>query len=1137
MPPSPSRIASLRQIVSLAALIVLSCLAVFPVHGQVSTAAVNGTIRDTSGALVPEAEIILRNVNTNVEIRTVSNAAGLYVILNVTPGSYTLQVGKAGFTTQTITVFTLRVNQTATFDVALAPGAVQQTVTVEATGAEVQASTAELGAVVGGQQVMDLPLNGRNFTQLLTLSPGAAPVNSSQNSGGWLTGAVGAFTFPSINGQSNRSNFFLLDGITNYSSILSTYALAPVLDSIQEFKVQSHNDQAEFGQAVGGVVNVVTKSGTNDLHGTAWEYLKNDAFNARSYFLPSVTPFRWNQFGASAGGPVVLPKIYNGKNKTFFYLGYQGFRFRQPANSYYRVPTEANLRGDLSDEKRQIYDPFSTRPDPVTEGAFVRNPFPGNQIPGNLLHSGMVHYAQTTLPAPVFTGVADRNALDASPYRQNQEEYTARADHAIRGDFLWFRYSGTLQDNDGSGGRQALASLVEFRAKNVGASWVHTFSPTSVLQVQFGRAVTRYDSLARFRSDFVPDNVAFAEAVGFSPSVTSSFITGRIYVPPLGVTDFFSGGENDGLQTPTSTWQEKANYSKIWGNHTFKMGGEVSSMTFRQLQQNMSISILATQTADPQNPGNTGSSLASFLLNLPDNYFFRNTDTRLGWGGVISAYFQDQWKVTPRLTVNLGLRYDRTVIPPMGREEDGSDQVGDLDLIRGLYVVQRSVARTPSCSQKGAAPCIPTPDGKLPPGVVLETGRKLFHDSTKNFQPRVGLAYRVRQRTAIRASFGVFFDNWAGITQIARNHEGTWPSTGARIERNLNYPTASQPTPSLPTTSPIMGAGPLPPETPFQSGQYFFDPYLQIAYSLQWNFGIQHQIGPSTVVTANYVGSGGRRLDMGGVYNTALTPGPGDHRLRAPFPNIIATTFDRSWGRSNYNALQFLLDRKSVGDLGYMFSYTWSKSIDSGCSGWFGVEGCAIQDPYQFNNDRSVSAFDLTHVLTANWTYRLPVGPGKRFNTGSRVADHILGNWQINGIVMLRSGQPYTINMNGDIANTGNASGYMRPNLVGNPTLSSPSTNEWFNRAAFAAPAAYTFGNFGRNRLRSDWVRNFDLSVFRQFPITESRMLEVRVESFNVFNTPTFGVPTNNMSSTNFGRVLGTANSPRQLQLGAKIFF
>jgi len=266
---------------------------------QLSTASINGTVRDASGSVVPDATIVLRSVETTAERRAVSNAAGTFVFLNIQPGSYTLEASGPGFSTSKISQFLLAVNQTATYDFSLNVGTVEQSVNVEAVGAEVQASTAELGAVVSRQQVVDLPLNGRNFTQLLSLTPGAAPISVSQNSGGFGASVTQntAFVFPSINGQSNRSNFFMLDGINNQGAITSTYAVPPIIDSIQEFKVNSHNDQAEFGGALGGIVNVVTKSGSNDLHGSLWEYLRNDAFDARNTFQRTVTPFRENQFG------------------------------------------------------------------------------------------------------------------------------------------------------------------------------------------------------------------------------------------------------------------------------------------------------------------------------------------------------------------------------------------------------------------------------------------------------------------------------------------------------------------------------------------------------------------------------------------------------------------------------------------------------------------------------------------------------------------------------------------------------------------------------------------------------------------------------------------------------------------------
>lgn len=427
---------------------------------QSSTASINGTVKDASGSIVPAAEVALTNTQTNVERKAISNAVGVYAFLNIIPGEYRLQAAKTGFKTSKQSAFTLNVNQTATFDMTLEIGEISQEVTVEAVGAELQSSTAELGAVVAKQQVVDLPLNGRNFTQLLSLTPGVAPVSVSQNSGGFGASATAgsAIQFPAINGQNNRSNFFLLDGINNQGSFTSTYAVPPIIDTIQEFKVQSHNDQAEFGGALGGIINVVTKSGTNEIHGSAFEFLRNNALDARNPFLTSKTPFRQNQYGVAAGGPII-------KNKTFVYGGWQGFKYRRTAESLFRVPTEANLRGDFSDESRQLYNPFTTRPNPNGTG-FIRDPFPGNIIPQNLINAGMVAFAKATLPAPTFTGVGNRNARDTTPFKQDQNEWTIRVDQVLgEKDSVWFRYSAFGLDSSGSGGRPALQNLSENTAR------------------------------------------------------------------------------------------------------------------------------------------------------------------------------------------------------------------------------------------------------------------------------------------------------------------------------------------------------------------------------------------------------------------------------------------------------------------------------------------------------------------------------------------------------------------------------------------------------------------------------------------------------------------------------------------------
>ena len=439
----------------------------------------------------------------------------------------------------------------------------------------------------------------------MTLTPGVAPVSVLR------TRVVDLFSdrvlFVSLDQWPDQPQQFFPDGRRqrNQAPYTSVYAVPPIVDAIQEFKVQSHNDQAEFGAATGGIINVVTKSGTYDLHGTVWEYLRNNAFDARNRFLANVTPFKQNMFGGTVGGPVVLPKIYNGKNKTFFFLGYQGFRYRRNAETLFRVPTAANLNGDLSDWPNQIYNPYTTRADPSRPGSYIRDPFPRNQIPSSMLDPGMVLYAQTTLPTPVVTGVADRNALDTTPFKQSQEEYTARVDQYLgQKDFFWFRYSGRRQDIDSSGGRQAIANINENRARNVGLSWVHTFSASTVMQIQYGRTLVKYPMGAKFRS-LPPD---FLQQVGLSEQFAGGFIGGAQLIPGFNVPDFFTGGEGGILKSkPVDIDQIKGNLSKIIGNHTLKFGGEFNQTTHFNDATQLSTTFNAFQTNNPQSPAAPGA--------------------------------------------------------------------------------------------------------------------------------------------------------------------------------------------------------------------------------------------------------------------------------------------------------------------------------------------------------------------------------------------------------------------------------------------------------------------------------------------------------------------------------------------------
>ncbi len=793
---------------------------------------------DSSGAIVPDAKVVLRNVDTGVENIGSSNKAGNYVFVDVPPGHYSLEASSNGFGNSQVAPFTLTVDQTATFDIVLQVGSVSQTVTVEGRGQLLEAATAELGSVIAQKQVNDLPLNGRNFTELLSLTPGVVPISVAQNSGGGNTAVTigSAFEFPAVNGQSNRSNYFMLDGVNNNGTYNGTYAIPPIIDSIQEFKVNSHNDQAEFGTALGGIINVVSKSGTNALHGSAWEYLRNNVFDARNPFFTKVTPYHQNQFGASTGGPVIIPHLYHGRNKTFFFGAYEGFRYSKPNESFYLVPTSNELSGDLSAITTPIYNPFSTRPDPANPGRFLRDPFPGNQIPADLINPSMVAFAKATLPQPVDTGQANFNAIDNTPTIEDQNQFSVRIDQALgQKDSFWFRYSGLYQTLTQSGGRPEIPSVGGVPAQNYGFNWVHNFSPSWILQAQYGRAHIVSNLLERFRN--VPAN--FAQSLGFSSSFVGPLSDGQVYTPNITVTGFFSGGEEKkDFPDAASIHQVKADVTKLVGRHTITFGGELDSSNSEQYVLAPSLTFNAQQTGNPENLAQQpGSPLASFLLSVPDTEAYLNLLEAFRWGGVMSEYVQDSWKLLPQLTVNIGMRYDRTFIPPYGKENSvgklGGIETGDLNLNDGTYVVQKL---PPSCAVRGYAPCIPTPNGTLPANVYVDPRGKVLHDTTTNWGPRAGLAYRLRPDTVIRSGFGIFYDNWNAVTQTAANYSGSWPDVGTLRASNSNTPTSQQPTPSVSALNPFPN-GAIPAPTPFTQNTYFPDPYIKNPYSIQWNLG------------------------------------------------------------------------------------------------------------------------------------------------------------------------------------------------------------------------------------------------------------------------------------------------------------
>jgi hypothetical protein len=1112
-------------------------------NAQKASASINGSLTDESGAAVVGATITLDSVETGVTRSTVSNATGDYVFVDVLPAAYTMKVTKEGFATITQPQFTMYVNQTATFNFHLQVGSTQQSITVEAQAEAIQSSTAELGTVINERAVNDLPLNGRNFTQLLALTPGASPVSVAQNTnggGGFAGNAIGSFTFPALNGQRNRSNMFLLDGIIDLGSFIGNYNFQPIVDTVQEFKVQSHNDEAAFGQAVGGIVNVVTKGGTNTFHGSLWEFLRNEKLDARNFFLAQRNPLRQNQFGVAGGGPVWIPKIYNGKNKTFFYGGYEGFRQSQSTQNLVLTATPAQVNGDFSGISNQIYNPFSTRQNPAQPGSYIRDPFPGNIIPTSLLNPAALLYAKTLFPTATNTGVTGTNAVDNTPQIVNQDSFQGRIDQVFsEHDTLFGRISRYTQDASTSAGYPGALNPWNLEGWNWGLHETHTFGPTAVLDLHFGR--NWGDNLISKIFPNAPANfVNQLLALGFSPNFIASFQSGGSYIPLIDLDNYVSTGGNNLQDTRIAdVWEFGGDFTKLWNRHNFKFGANFATNNTTSPIYGADIGFTSTQTSNPLSAGGTGDAMASFLLGVPDNSGKRNVLETEHGGWVDGVYLQDQWKITDRLTMNLGIRWDVTLWPIYGTPGTPDFYVGDLNLNNGTYIVTGIPG---PCTATQGAPCIP--GGTLPPNVVVtaQKNHAIYHNSYDNWQGRFGLAYRLRDTTALRGGWGRFYDNWNSVIQLAQNYEGAWPSVGQLLANNLNKPGGTPASVGDPFNLGASGVV-YPAPNPFNQVQWFVDPTgYKMPYSDQWNVGVEQQIGKSNVLSLAYVGAHSLQLNLGGYKNVARFPGPGDAATiasRQPYPYISPTFYDQSIGQSKFNALEFRLEHRASAGLTYLVSYTWSKSMDVACSGSFGAEGCSLQDPYNINADRSVSGFDIPHNFTASWALEIPFGKGKRYSSKNGVVNYVLGNWQVNGILSLYSGVPFNVTVSGDIANTGNVT--ERADLVNPSQVYAPNKgpNLWLNPSAFATPAPFTFGNLGRYAVRSDWTKNLDLSVFRRFPVKEYGAFEFRAESFNLTNTPIFAAPQSNLSNRNFGVVTSTRSgtTPRQLQFALKFQF
>ncbi len=1133
-------------------ILLASCTAAF---AQTATGQFNGHVTDQNGAAVPGAAVTLADLQTNLNRTTQTNGEGLYEFPLIQPGLYKITVAQSGFDTASSPELRLEVNQIATQDFKLTVGSATQTVTVTSAVELLQASTANLGAVVETRPVADLPLNGRSFSALLTLAPGVNPVNYSQNSGtGYGTGFGSAgipgstYTFPSTQGQWNRENLYYLDGVINTAAFASSYDVPPIIDAIQEFKIQSHNDQAEYGGVLGGDVNVVSKSGTNNFHGSLWEYLRNNVFDARNPFTDfkndvpsSPASFRQNEFGGALGGPVWIPKVYNGRNRTFFFAAYEGWRYAKAAGSSYVSPTAEELNGDFTHASivtstgapPLLYNPYTTT---GSAGNYTRQLLGGDglHVPADLIDQTAQAFLKANSDTPNFTPATPGgpNTILNAVGTNNANEFNGRVDQNFGStNTLWFRYSFLNGTNTTPNSEHATA-VTSADQRNYGGGYTHTFSPTLIM-----------DAIAGYSGRF--NAVSETKPIGVSDLSLYSQVQSVYGFVNFGFTGYNGIGGNGPAGSESHEFNFAVNMTWIHGNHQMRFGFEEQIPEMTQGLSGghfggASFTFATPETADPQNASSTGNSVAGALLGIPDNGRFQSEVNAVRTVSP-SAYFQDSWKVTPRLTLNGGLRWDGESSPHLLMKTTAAS----LDPVTGNWLVSGGKLPPPCNVAAGVyAPCIPstTPENNavIAAHVVVAPNPNLGPDPIyTDFGPRFGFAYKATNSIVVRGGYGLIYDNVTASIQSVRDRLLAWPSNSSLP---LTFNVIGQPldtmTDIVPTLSNTNALPAVP--TPFNQFGWYYDTHLKNHYSHQFNVEVQKQVTTSLVATAGYVGSIDRHLPITGIANNS--PEPGGAGLDRQFPWSGTAIMGTSRGTSNYNAFQARVDKRLENGLSFGTGFTWSKSLDNSGSGFYGVEDgplgyATFQDYYHPDKNYGVSGNNLKFLYYGWGIYELPFGQGKQFLSHG-IASQVLGGWQANTNISAHSGVPLGFPDAGtDPANIGNTSffNYDRANLTGNPKVSHPTKTMAFNTTVFAHPVN-EYGNSGRGVLSAMPYDNIDLSLMKQQHIGENFSVQFRAEFFNAFNVQNYGTPGVTYGGNNFGVItsLAPGATPRQIQFSLR---
>ncbi len=1080
---------------------------------------ITGRVSDASGAAAPEAIVTATNTSTNASRRTASTVTGDYALPSLPPGTYNIRVEKPGFKVDETKNVEVSVQQSVRLDFTLAVGQVSESISVEADAVQLQSENSTVGTVIDNKRIVELPLNGRNYLQLVALTPNATTLSPSAGQAGSRQGGDRASQSISVAGQRIMFDNFTLDGVNNTDPNFNTYVVLPSIDALQEFKVQTGVYPAEFGHN-STQINVSTKPGGNRFHGALFEFLRNDKFDAKPYAFtpnpPAKSPFKWNQYGFELDGPVRIPKLVNGRDRVFFMANYESFRQRRNFNGTYTVPTAAMMGGDFSGISNIIYDPAT------------KAPFPGNVIPANRIDPVSKKLMNYLPGANIVKAAINTNYQRVGSAPINKDQFISRMDFVESSSSQWSgRYSWGDENQANTGisldGTKTITNFEQYMGSNT-----RTFGANKVNEARFG--YTRFFNSTGTYLAFTKDVVSEIGIPGLKPGDPVQW-----GIPNVTLINY--SGFGDSTEGPyandNNTLQFIDNFSWIRGKHTFRFGGEWRREHYNQVGNQFARGQFTFQPNATQNPATKsgGDTFGDFLLG--DLYQSEAAVSiasakylRTGW----AFYIDDTWKISPKVTLALGLRYEIT--PPFYDTSRNAFSVYMPFEDRTANVADKSrypvFERTGPCSgdvYSGISirwPQITTVcDGKL--------GDALVQTDHNDFAPRIGITYSPDSKWVIRTGLGMFYNQDTGNPRfdLARNIAGR-----IRVNSDLQNPTLFW-TNALSNIS----GGVANITVPYA----FANKYeRRTPYTLEYLLNIQRQLGANFVLEAGYLGSISRKLEFLRAVNESLPGTVGSAQTRAPYPTFGRIQLVDNSANADYNSLAVKVTRRFSKGFTLLSSYTWSKSMDN--SSGIRVQG---QDTLFPQNsccrtcEWALSAFDSRHRFVTSTLWDVPVGKGRALGVSNPLANAIVGGWQAGAIWTVQSGFPVTPTVGG-ADRSGNGAGFDRPNATGlSPYVDNPASYRWWSVAAFTPNAPGTFGNAGRNSLIGPKYFTLDFSAHKEFrmPYKENHLVQFRFEAFNVMNHPVWGIPNANVLSSGFGTITGTAVSMRQLQLALKYSF